>query len=183
VSGNVKRPGEYPYEAGLTVNSVIEKAGGVDGEAVRELAVVRRDTATSPSNPDVIRISRELAAGDTVLQPGDMLNVAAYKSSLIAPSVQKVLGWISTGNFDNVVLAYEGPLRASAFESKLRMLWQAFERQAGTFERQLEVRTELRGMDYVGIVNCQFSRGRGDVQVVFNRGGAVIDVSITSSTP
>jgi hypothetical protein len=177
----VQHPGEFPYEDGLGVNAIIEKAGGIDGEAVRQLTVIRiRDGKSNPNG--IASVTRLAATGETVLMAGDLLEVATYKSDLIRPHAQKVLDWISANDFDNVILSYEGPMRASAFETKLRTEWQQFQQQAGTFQRPLTVRTELRGVNYVAVVSCQFSRSNGQLIVVFNHGGGILDVSLASAT-
>jgi len=89
---------------------------------------------------------------------------------------------MSAGQFDSAIVAYQGTMRASAFEEQLRSQWQGLQKQVGNFQRQLGVRAELlRGTDRVGVVTCQFAGGRAEIVVVFNRNGGIIDVSMTPS--
>jgi hypothetical protein len=175
VSGDVKNPGEYPYEDGLTVGAVLEKAGGINGESVRKILILRLRAGGPPvsANPDAIlaTISQVEASNDAPLLAGDELNVSAYKTDFVAPGARKIVNWISKGEFDNVTLAYFGQARAATFEATLRKQWLALEKQLGTFQQQVDTRTDVRGTQYAGVVTCEFSRGRGNVTVVFNRDG------------
>jgi hypothetical protein len=104
---------------------------------------------------------------------------SAYKTDFVAPGAQKIVNWISKGEFDNVTLTYFGPARAATFEATLRKQWLALENQLGTFQQQVDAQIEVCGIQYAGIVTCQFSRGRGNVTVIFNRDGTVNDLSMT----
>jgi hypothetical protein len=175
VSGDVKRPGEYRLEDGLTVRAAIEAAGGLDGEAVRQISIVRQ-------TGDRGALVFAAATDATVLVAGDQVAVTAHKLDFIVPSAQRVVGWMSAGQFDSVIVAYRGTVRGAAFEEQLRSQWQGLQKQLGTFQRQLGVRAELlRGTDRVGVVTCQFAGGRAEIVVVFNRNGGIIDVSMAPS--
>jgi hypothetical protein len=175
VSGDVKRPGEYRLEDGLTVRAAIEAAGGLDGEAVRQISIVRQ-----PGDRGALVLAT--ATATTVLMAGDQVAVTAHKLDFIAPSAQRVVSWMSAGQFDSVIVAYQGTMRAAAFEEQVRSQWQGLQTQVGNFQRQLGVRADLlRGTDRVGVVTCQFAEGRAEIVVVFNRNGGIIDVSMARS--
>ena len=108
---------------------------------------------------------------------------SSYKTDFVAPGAQKIVTWISRGEFDNVTLTYFGPARAATFEATLQKQWLALEKQLGAFQQQVDARLEVRGTRYAGIVTCLFSRGRGDVTVIFNRDGTVHDLSIAPVAP
>src|SRR4051812_10762462 len=59
VGGGVKQPGEHPYEAGMAANAGIEKARGIQGDAMRRLTVMR--ITTSQPQPDVSDMIRTLS--------------------------------------------------------------------------------------------------------------------------
>lgn len=188
IAGDVKNPGDLQYEDGLTVGAALEKAGGINGESVRKITVMRIHGGGRPSgstNPDVLAqtISLIQASSDTTLLAGDTLDVSAYKTGFVAPGAQKIVNWISKGEFDTVTLTYFGTARPANFEDTLRKQWLALEKQLGAFQRQADARMEVRGTQYAGIVTCEFARGRGDVTVIFNRDGTVNDVSMTAVVP
>ena len=188
IAGDVRSPGDYPYEDGLTVGAFVEQAGGIKGQSVRKITVMRINAGSQPAgstNPDVIAktISQIEASSDTALLAGDTLNVSAYKTDFVAPGAQKIVNWISRGEFDNVTLTYFGPARAATFEAALRKQWLALEKQLGAFQHQADARMEVRGIQYAGIVTCEFARGRGDVTVIFNRDGTVNDLSMAAVAP
>jgi hypothetical protein len=188
IQGDVRSPGEFQYEDGLTVGSAVEKAGGISGESVRTITIVRINAgsrATGSANPDAIAatMSQVAASSDTALLAGDNLIVTAYKTNFVAPGAQKIVTWISRGEFDNVTLTYFGPARAATFEAALQKQWLALEKQLGAFQQQTDVRIEVRGLHYAGIVTCEFARGRGDVTVIFNREGTVNELSMAPSAP
>ena len=187
VSGDVKSPGEYPYVDGLTVGAALENAGGIEGESVRKILILRLRGGGPPvsANPDAIlaTILQVEASSNTALQAGDELSVTAYKTDFVTPGAQKIVNWISKGEFDNVTLAYFGQARAATFEATLRKQWLALEKQLGTFQQQMDTRVDVRGIQYAGIVTCQFARGRGDVTVIFNRDGTINDVSMAPVAP
>lgn len=188
IAGDVKSPGELQYEDGLTVGAALEKAGGISGESVRKITIMRINGSGRPTgstNPDVIAatISQIPASSDTALLAGDTLNVSAYKTDFVAPGARRIVNWIARGEFDNVTLTYFGTARPAIFEDTLRKQWVAMEKQLGPFQRQADARVEVRGIQYAGIVTCQFARGRGDVTVIFNRDGTVKDVSMAAVAP
>jgi hypothetical protein len=188
IAGDVRLPGEYSYEDGLTAGAVVEKAGGISGESVRKITVMRLKAgsrATGSANPDTIAatITQIQASSDTALVAGDTLQVSAYKTDFVAPGAQRIVAWIAKGEFDNVTLTYFGPARPATFEAALQKQWLALEKQLGVFQQQTDVRIEVRGIQYAGIVSCAFARGRGDVTVIFNRDGTVNDLSMTAVTP
>lgn len=188
VVGDVRNPGGFQYEDGLTVAAAVTRAGGISGESVRTIRIMRINAGGRPTgsaNPDAIAatISQVQASSDTELLAGDTVNVSAYKTDFVAPGAQKIVGWISNGEFDNVTLTYFGPARAATFEATLRKQWLALEKQLGAFQHQAETRIDVRGTQYAGIVTCQFSRGRGDVTVIFNRDGTVNDLSMAPLVP
>ena len=188
IQGDVKSPGELQYENGLTVGAAVEKAGGISGESVRTITILRINAgtrATGSTNPDAIAatMSQVPASSDTALLAGDNLIVTAYKTNFVAPGAQKIVNWISRGEFDNVTLTYFGPAPAATFEAAVQKQWLALEKQLGAFQQQTDVRIEVRGTQYAGIVTCEFARGRGDVTVIFNRDGTVHDLSMAPAAP
>ena len=189
VSGDVKSPGEYQHEDGLTVGTVLEKAGGIDGESLRKITITRLKPVSSgppvDASPEAIlsAISMIQASSDTPLLAGDALGVSAYKTNFVAPGAQRIVAWISNGEFEIVTLTYFGPARVATFEATLRKQWRTLEKQLGAFQHQVDARIEVRGVHYAGIVTCQFARGRGDVTVLFNRDGTVNDLSMAPVGP
>jgi hypothetical protein len=175
VAGDVQRPGDYRYEDGMTVGVVLDRAGGLDGEAVHRINVLRRLDGT------LLLVPR--ATTETVLTPGDAIAVQAYNSGHVASSAQKTVERLSEGEFDLIVIAFDEAMRRSVPESLLRAEWQSLQSDAGTFQRQVDVRTEVRGVNHAGIVISEFSRGRVEVRVVFDRDGKITGLSIMSVVP
>ncbi|HMP99997.1 MAG TPA: SLBB domain-containing protein, partial [Cyclobacteriaceae bacterium] len=77
VSGAVQRPGEYQFTEGLTIKGLLEKAGGIMGDAFANRAVIYR------TNPDfslaVLPVSlKDVLSGevnDLALQSEDVLSI------------------------------------------------------------------------------------------------------------
>lgn len=67
IDGEVKRPGGYPYQPGLTVNKAAALAGGYTERAARDKITIVREKNGS---------SRELAVSvSDMIQPGDIITI------------------------------------------------------------------------------------------------------------
>ena len=68
ISGEVQKPGGYPYQPGLTLNRAIALAGGLTERAsLKRVTIVRGDGD---------RRARERPALDTPILPGDTITIA-----------------------------------------------------------------------------------------------------------
>ena len=67
ISGEVKEPGGYPYQPGLTLRSAIALAGGLTERASRRGMTIIRDGDTSRQP--------EVAGMDTAVMPGDIITI------------------------------------------------------------------------------------------------------------
>jgi len=74
VNGEVKRPGSYPFQPGLTVERAISIAGGFTDRASRTKLSVERDSVYLDDVEDNKRIKRTVKLQDAVM-PGDVLSV------------------------------------------------------------------------------------------------------------
>lgn len=78
VNGEVKNPGGYPFEPGMTINKALSLGGGFTENASREEIFIIRDGENS-----------ELAARlDTYVSPGDIILVKEYKEFFIKGAVK-----------------------------------------------------------------------------------------------
>ena len=68
ILGEVGRPGEYPYAAGLTLEQAIAAAGGYTYRANRHMVFLRRSRAEGERSVD-------LRGRSVVILPGDTLRV------------------------------------------------------------------------------------------------------------
>ncbi|MFN3586330.1 MAG: polysaccharide biosynthesis/export family protein [Moraxellaceae bacterium] len=67
VSGEVNKPGSFPYQPGLTVRKAVSMAGGLTPRAsFSKIFVIHEDDPQGRARP---------AALDTVLRPGDILTI------------------------------------------------------------------------------------------------------------
>ncbi|MGA7966679.1 MAG: polysaccharide biosynthesis/export family protein [Gammaproteobacteria bacterium] len=67
ILGEVKKPGEYPYQPGMTVLTAVAIAGGFTYRAVEDrFSIIRTEDGGSTEG---------LAMRDTALEPGDTINV------------------------------------------------------------------------------------------------------------
>ena len=180
IAGGVKHPGDYRYEDGLTARALIEKAGGVEGDEIRNFVILHAGEGPQPASSSQHPSPNETmsSALELVLRPSDALTVSVYKSDWVVPNTRTIAGWVAAGEFDNVILAYFGPTRASLFEDKIRNQWRDLRDRLGSFQQLLEVRAEKRGTEHVGVVACQFSDGRAEITAVFSRGGSLLDLSM-----
>ncbi len=85
VSGLVKIPGRYQWYEGMTVEELLESAGGMMPEAYQDNAVIDR---TSPQGR-FLQVSVSLKAGgrSTILQSGDHLRIFARWENMDRPMV------------------------------------------------------------------------------------------------
>jgi polysaccharide biosynthesis/export protein len=67
VLGEVNKPGEFPYEPGMTVLTAVALAGGFTYRAVQEYASIVRSDDGNPSEGKVAR--------STAVQPGDVITI------------------------------------------------------------------------------------------------------------
>ena len=184
ISGDVKRPGEYQHEGGATIGAFIERAGGLDGEALRNVTLVR-GLSSDPKHPDN---AGQLVVGRTTLEtivlPGDQFQVYAYKSDFVAPSAQRIVSLLAVGAFDLITITFDAKMRITTSDATVRAQWQKLQKQLGTFQRQAGVRVEIgRDLDYTGIVASEFAKGAGEVSVGFDRDGNVTGLSMAPVGP
>lgn len=67
ISGEVNKPGGYPFEPGLTLDRAIARAGGLtERGSVRRISIIRGDDGQR---------ANEKASLDTKVQPGDAITV------------------------------------------------------------------------------------------------------------
>ena len=62
--GEVKKPGGYPYQPGMTVNQAIALAGGMTERASREKILISREGHKSQSENG--SLNSRILAGDTI---------------------------------------------------------------------------------------------------------------------
>lgn len=67
ILGEVSKPGQYPYQPGMTVLTAVAVAGGFTYRAVQDDASVLRSNGGKPEEG--------LATGATLLQPGDVVTI------------------------------------------------------------------------------------------------------------
>jgi polysaccharide biosynthesis/export protein len=67
ILGEVSKPGQYPYQPGMTVLTAVAVAGGFTYRAVKDDASVLRNEGGAPA--------AGLATGATLLQPGDVVTI------------------------------------------------------------------------------------------------------------
>jgi polysaccharide export outer membrane protein len=79
VEGNVKTPGVYDYQPGLTALEACIMAGGFDGYAAPGRATVNRQKKDAPDGREIIRVNlddvKKGKTPDIELQPGDRIHV------------------------------------------------------------------------------------------------------------
>ena len=74
VNGEVKRPGSYPFQPGLTVERAISIAGGFTDRASKSKLSVERDSVYLDIDEKNTRVKRSVKLQDPVM-PGDVLSV------------------------------------------------------------------------------------------------------------
>jgi polysaccharide export outer membrane protein len=67
ILGEVSKPGQFPYQPGMTVLTAVAVAGGFTYRAVQDRASVLRSIDNRPTEG--------LATGSTLLQPGDVVTI------------------------------------------------------------------------------------------------------------
>ena len=70
-SGEVAKPGQYPFQPGMTFLTAVAVAGGFTYRAVDDHAAILRQTALRPVEG--------LAQRETLVQPGDVITVLQRK--------------------------------------------------------------------------------------------------------
>ncbi len=67
ILGEVSKPGQYPFQPGMTVLTAVAVAGGFTYRAVEDYASVLRNTGDKPVEGR--------AVGATLLAPGDVVTI------------------------------------------------------------------------------------------------------------
>jgi len=84
---------------------------------------------------------------------------------------------LHAGNFTTAVEQFDATMAAALPVEKLAQTWQALEAQAGSFQRQLDSRTEEateNGQAYQAIIiTCEFERAKIDVKTVYDAEGKI----------
>jgi protein involved in polysaccharide export with SLBB domain len=82
IGGQVNQPGDYPLEAGMTIEDVIRAGGGLneaaynlDAELLRYSTDIGGVMQTEVLNVDLVGINQGLTGENLVLQPQDYLNI------------------------------------------------------------------------------------------------------------
>jgi hypothetical protein len=95
--GQVERPGDYPFEDGMTVLDLVNKAGGIQrGAAARETKIFRQIGSSRKSLPvNLARVLKGHAEQDVVLRPGDAVLVPQKRRE----GLNAFLPWLYLGAF------------------------------------------------------------------------------------
>ena len=64
IHGEVKKPGGYPYQPGMTVNQAIALAGGLTERASKEKIEISREG--DKNNTQTGTLNTKISAGDTI---------------------------------------------------------------------------------------------------------------------
>lgn len=64
IHGEVKKPGGYPYQPGMTVNQAVALAGGLTERASRDKIIITREASKSTS--ENANLNTKVSPGDTV---------------------------------------------------------------------------------------------------------------------
>lgn len=81
INGEIKKPGSYPFQPGLSLRKAIALAGGLTEYAFADKITVIQEKDKS-KNPILINF-------DSPISPGDIVNVAEYKRIFINGQVKK----------------------------------------------------------------------------------------------
>ena len=90
---------------------------------------------------------------------------------------------LAAQEFAKVFAEFEATMKTALPEERLRSSWTALLAQAGPFKRRLPGRMEQRGNIIATLIQCEFERGRQDIQVAFNPAVQVIGLSIRPPPP
>ncbi|MDA9558069.1 polysaccharide export protein [Vibrio sp.] len=66
INGEVKKPGGYPYQPGLTVEKAIALAGGFTERAARKDIELSSGSETGEAGRSEVELSNEISAGDVI---------------------------------------------------------------------------------------------------------------------
>jgi hypothetical protein len=78
------------------------------------------------------------------------------------------VGLLVKGDFAGATAQFDATMKAALPEQKLRETWQALQKQAGLFKRQVRTRVETQEGYQIVLVTCQFERVLLDTKVVFD---------------
>lgn len=115
INGEVNKPGGYAYLPGLTLHKAVALAGGLNERASKErMSVIREhDTSRTPV----------VATMDTVINPGDIVNILEFKQVFIHGEVEKPGSYeFQPGLTLRKAIALAGGMTARAAESRIKLI-------------------------------------------------------------
>lgn len=115
ISGEVTKPGGYPYQPGLTTRKAIAIAGGFTAQAAPDSIVIRRenDMHNSSHNSDL----------DAPIFPGDSITVAEYRRVYVNGEVKNPGGYpYQPGLTLRKAIALAGGFTARAAQDRLYVI-------------------------------------------------------------
>ena len=86
---------------------------------------------------------------------------------------REFVGQLAAGRFKEARQDFDMTMNLALSQQKLEETWAALQDQAGTFEKQGEVRMESEPPYRIVFVTCRFGMGALDVRVVFNQKGKI----------
>ena len=86
---------------------------------------------------------------------------------------REFVGQLAAGQFKEARQDFDMTMNLALSQQKLEETWAALQDQAGTFEKQGEVRMESEPPYRIVFVTCRFGMGALDVRVVFNQKGKI----------
>src|SRR5215475_1815490 len=94
-------------------------------------------------------------------------------------TAQQIVTLAAQGDFAAVVQYLAEPLKPFLSAGALQANWQGFEQQFGAFQQQGDTSAVQTPQGVVQVVTCIFEQGSLDVNVVFNKAGKIIGLTVT----
>ena len=98
----------------------------------------------------------------------DAALAAESPSGGVISAGQEYVDLLAQGDFAAAVGRFDSTMKSALPEQKLHEAWQAIQKQAGPFQKQLRTHVEKLGGFDVVFVTCQFERAALDAKVVFD---------------
>ena len=94
-------------------------------------------------------------------------------------TAQQIVTYAAQGDFGAIEQRLAEPLKPLLPPGALQANWQGVEQQFGAFQRQGNTSTVQTPQGVVQVVTCIFERGSLDVNIVFNKAGKIVSLTVT----
>jgi protein involved in polysaccharide export with SLBB domain len=170
VNGEVKNPGGYAFEPGMTVNKAISLAGGFTEKSSREeISIIRGSDKNKAGIPQPANLK-------TYVKPGDIISVKEYQKFFVNGEVKNPGGYeFVLGLTVNKAISLAGGFTEKSSREEISIIRGSDKDKAGT-PQAANLKTDIKPGDIIIVKEYQKFFVNGEVK---KPGGYTFEVGMT----